>query len=118
MRIYSAYEIMSLVSIVIRQFFLPNPFECFENAAIINLIAEPIIHLLAFSIVGRYYRRGSEPEVGSFMYLIAYAGITGFLWILGLFSFALWWDIIVLAALIVLLALVSRIKEKFWEWQN
>ena len=119
MRIYSAYEIMSIISIIVRQFFLPNPFECFgDSAVLINWIVEPIIHGIAFAFVGRYYRKGDNPEAGSFMYLITYASITGFLWILGLFSFAWWWDIIVFAALIVLLALVARIKEKFLEWQD
>ena len=88
------------VSTVVRQFVLPNPFECFENYAIlINWIAEPIIHLVAFVLVGQIYTSGDCPPLGSLLYLFAYALIVGLLWIMGLFSFAWWWVLIILVAL-------------------
>lgn len=47
------YGIIALASAIIRQFFLPNPFECFGNYAfIINLIVEPFIHFLSYNLVG------------------------------------------------------------------
>lgn len=106
------YGIMIMLSTLIRQFCLPNPFECFgAYGAIINLIAEPIIHAVSFALVGLVYRRGEFPALGSFLYLIAYAAITGILALMGIFSFAWWWVLLVIAAMIAVgvgLAKVGR----------
>ena len=46
------YGFMSIASVIVRQFLLPNPFECFgEKATLINWIAEPIIQMVAYFIV-------------------------------------------------------------------
>lgn len=106
------YAIMAAISAIVRQFYLPNPFECFGNAAIIiNLIAEPIIHVAALLMVGTVYRKGSFPALGSFLYLVTYAAITGILALMGIFSFAWWWVLIIVAAMIgigILLAKIGR----------
>lgn len=95
MRKISLYGLITLISVLVRQFVLPNPFECFgDNADLINWIAEPIIHVVAYGIVGCYYIRGSAPALGSILYLIVYALIVGILWLLGLSSFA-WWAILI-----------------------
>jgi len=99
----SPYAVMTIISLVIRQFVIPNPFECFGNDAIaINWIAEPIIQAVSYAIVGVFYIKGSAPAVGSFLYLIVYALIVVFLWILSIFSFAWWWGLIVVVAIIAL----------------
>lgn len=106
------YGIMAAIGIIVRQFYLPNPFECFGDVAwLCNLIAEPIIHGVAFLLVGTIYRKGSFPALGSFLYLVAYAAITGILALTGIFSFAWWWVLIIVAATIgigVLLAKLGR----------
>ena len=106
------YGIMAAISIIVRQFYLPNPFECFGDMAIvINWIAEPIIHVAAYLLVSTIYTKGSFPALGSFLYLIAYAAITGILALMGIFSFAWWWVLIIVAAMIgigVLLAKIGR----------
>ncbi len=113
------YAIVAVISAFIRQFYLPNPFECFGNYSfIINLVAEPIIHFVAFNLVGVFYQKGSFPAWGSILYLIMYALITGILWIMGLFSFAWWWVLIVVLAVIVLINVISRLKERFFRWQD
>ena len=90
----TAYGIVSLLGYVVRNAVLPNPFECFgEKAFLINLIAEPIIHLLAFLITGMFYEKGSFPILGSILYLVFYCAIVGGLWLLGLAQFA-WWSIV------------------------
>ena len=100
MRRISLYGLIASVSIIVRQFILPNPFECFgDKAALINWIAEPFIHIVAFWIVGRFYISKSAPALGSFLYLLTYALIVGALWVLGLTEFA-WWSIL-LAVIIV-----------------
>ena len=102
---------MTIISVVIRQFFLPNPFECFgDNAAVINWIAAGIIHVVAWGIVNLNYVKGSAPTIGSLLYLITYAIITGILCVMGIFSFAWWWVMIVSISVIVIIAIVSIIS--------
>ena len=102
------YKLMAVISVIVRQFYLPNPFECFGGMAIIyNLIAEPFVHIIAFALVGTVYRSGSAPAIGSILYLIAYIIVIGILWILGKFSFA-WWAISIMIILIILSGLLIR----------
>ena len=95
MRRISLYGLIASVSTIVRQFILPNPFECFgDKAALINWIAEPFIYIVAFWIVGRFYISKSAPALGSILYLLTYALIVGVLWVLGLTEFA-WWSILI-----------------------
>ena len=104
---------MTVISTLVRQFVLPNPFECFgDQAILINWIAEPIIHAVAYGIVGLFYIRGSAPVLGSIAYLFVYAAIVGILWLCGLFSFAWWWIAILVVAFIALIAGIMYIKDK------
>ena len=104
---------MTVISTLVRQFVLPNPFECFgDQAILINWIAEPIIHAVAYGIVGLFYIRGSAPALGSIAYLFVYAAIVGILWLCGLFSFAWWWIAILVVAFIALIAGIMYIKDK------
>ena len=106
------YRIMMVISILVRQFWLPNPFECFGNwAFVINIVAEPIMHIAAYLLVGTIYRTGSFPALGSLLYILAYAAITFILWIMGIFSFAWWWVLLIVAAMAGLSLLINR----FWE---
>lgn len=107
------YGLMAVISILIRNFVLPNPFDCFgDSAFIINLIAEPIIHAVAFGLVGLVYNRGEAPALGSILYLLAYAMITGVLFLLGIFSFAWWWILIIVVAVIGVVCLFRFLTEK------
>ena len=113
------YAIMAVISIIVRQVYLPNPLECFGDMAwLYNLIAEPIIHGAAFLLVGTIYRKGSFPALGSFLYLVAYAAITGVLALMGIFSFAWWWVLIIVAAMIavgILLVKLGRwLSDETW----
>lgn len=99
------YALFTVVSVIIRQFVLPNPFECFgESAVLINWIAEPILHLIAYGLVGLVYIKGSAPLLGSIAYLGTYSLLVGILALLGIFSFAWWW---VLLWVIVFAAIVA-----------
>ena len=91
MKKLSLYGIMTIISVIVRQFILPNPFECFGNkAALINWIAEPVIQIIAYGVVGLFYVKGSNPAFGSLAYLVTYVIIVGLLWLFGIFLFA-WW---------------------------
>lgn len=102
------YKMILIVSLVIRQFCLPNPFECFGDKAIVyNWIAEIVLAPVTYGLVGLIYEKDSMPALGSFLYLLFYAGLTGVLYLLGLVSFA-WWAILCLVVAMILLAVFYR----------
>ncbi len=114
MAMIKLYSLMTVISVLVRQFVLPNPFECFgENAALINWIAEPIIQIVAYGIVGLFYVKGMAPVLGSLAYLLVYALVVGVLWVLGIFSFAWWWVLILVVAISALNIGGWRLKERF-----
>lgn len=111
------YGIISLVGYIVRNAVLPNPFEgAVENAVLVNLIAEPIIHAVAFLITGIFYKKKSLPWWGSLLYLIFYCAVVGILWLLGLFHFA-WWSvviaIIVIAAIAIGIFILCSLQEDY-----
>lgn len=107
------YAIIATIGVLVRQFCLPNPFECFGGSAVvINWIAEPIIHAVAYGLVGLVYHRGESPVLGSVLYLLAYAAVTGILSIMGIFSFAWWWILIVLLCIVAIIVGVIWVKER------
>ena len=105
------YGLMMGISLFVRQFCLPNPFECFGDSAIlINWIAEPIMQIVSYGLVGLVYHKGEAPALGSFLYLLTYTTLTGILWVLGQVSFA-WWAIAgMVAAIIGLMILIAKIR--------
>lgn len=114
MRKFSLYGIMTFASLIIRQFFLPNPFECFgDKAILINWIAEPIIQMIAYAVVGLFYVKGSAPALGSLGYLITYVAIVGLLWLCGIFSFTWWWILIFAVLLIGVIVCIVKIASLF-----
>ena len=107
------YGVMIIISTLVRQFMLPNPFECFgDRAELYNWIAGIVIHPIAFLLVGTVYRSGDCPPLGSLLYLLAYAAIAGILTLMGIFSFAWWWVLAVVIAMIVIGVLLA----KLWRW--
>ena len=91
------YGIMAVISLLIRTFCLPDPFECFGNyALLINVVVEAPIHFLVYKLVGAIYHSGSFPLLGSILYLLIYCVVISILWLMGLFSFAWWWVLIIL----------------------
>ena len=113
MKKLSLYGLFSLISVIVRQFFLPNPFDCFGyNAVLINWIAEPILQVIAYALVGLVYCRGSFPALGSILYLITYAALVGILWLMGIFTFAWWWVAIIIVALGAIIFGINLIASK------
>ena len=97
-----------------RQYYLPNPFECLgDKAALINLIAEPFIHALAFLLVGLIYRRGEAPILGSILYFITYAILVGILCLMGIFSFAWWWVLLIISIPIIITVVLCMAKARY-----
>ena len=105
--------IVSFISIIVRQFVLPNPFESFgDKAIVINLIAEPIIQLIAYLLVGLVYRKRSNPEYGSLLFLLTYALIVGILWVLDIFKIAWWWILILVITFISIVIGIRWLSNK------
>lgn len=112
------YKILVLLSLFIRNFVLPNPFEVLGEGLLINgvllspillnWIAEPFLHIITFSIVGLFYRRNSEPVLGSILYLIFYIVNITVLGVMCYFGFRWWSNLIVL---IIYVLLVRKIGE-------
>lgn len=83
------YGIIGLISVIVRNFMLPNPFEPLGEGitiggvllapVLLNWIAEPILHVVSFSEVGMVYHKGEMPGLGSLLYLIVYAFNVGVL---------------------------------------
>ena len=93
------YTFMVIISVFVRQFVLPNPFECLgDYAVLINWAASAVIGELSYIIVGKVYRKGSAPVIGSILYLFVYSMITGVLLLMSIFNFAWWWVLLMLVA--------------------
>jgi len=83
------YKFIHLISALIRQFLLPNPYiNVIDNeiyADLFNIvIGGTIIHILAFILTGCGYQKGvDDPASGSFGYLVSYCYITVIITLLG-----------------------------------
>lgn len=75
------YGFIKGLGILIRLFYLPNPFEPLDGVMLfgtpiiafwVNVCFEPILHLFAYSVVGKFYRSGSDPSFGSICYMVFY----------------------------------------------
>ena len=116
MKKITPYGIVAFISLVIRNFLLPNPFECFGDLAILyNWVAEPFLIIIAFLLVNLVYVKGSAPIFGSILFLLVYSALVGVLWVFGIFSFAWWWILIIIIVFIGLVILTAFIFSKFFE---
>lgn len=123
------YGIIAAVSILVRQFVLPNPFEPLGETftlsikdfsisltpAVANLIIEPILHAITFSVVGIYYSKGTnKPALGSSLYLLFYSIHIGLIYIISSFGFTLATIIITLVAYVIAHIIVNVLINKFF----
>lgn len=124
---YKLYSVIAALSVFVRQFVLPNPFEplgenftlSIKNVGIpltpeiANWIAEPILHIITFAIVGIYYSRGkNEPAFGSFLYLLFYAIHVGLIHIVSCCGFAWAAIIITLFVYVAVHIVVNVLRNK------
>lgn len=80
------YHLIAELSWFIRQFCISNPFElmtktpCVDvcgmqipvGTEILNMIASGVLPYFTFAVVGLYYKKGSCPPLGSFLFLVFY----------------------------------------------
>lgn len=65
---------MPVISLIVRQFLLPNPFAPLgDNAVLINWIFGVVFIPLSYKMVGLIYTKNSDPGFGSFLFLVVYA---------------------------------------------
>ena len=102
-------KFLSTIFWIIRQFFLPNPFEVLGEGIIVTLggapllltpeilnwIAGLVLPALTFIVVGIYYSRGEFPSLGSFLYMVFFCVHTGILYLMSLVYPAIWLVILV-----------------------
>lgn len=98
------YKLIAAISILMRQFCIPNPFEALGDGVVVNIgemsillsprvlnwIMEPFMYSVTFAVVGMYYGRGTDPSFGSFLYLLFYYIHIFLLWLMSLAGFDTW----------------------------
>lgn len=124
---YKLYRFIAFISVLLRQFVFPNPFEPLGESFVItindveipltpdiaNWIAEPVLHAVTFSIVGFYYKRGrNNPSLGSFLYLVFYATHIGIIYIISYFNFSCISIIMSLLLYFALHIIINILKNK------
>lgn len=125
---YKLYSIIATISVLVRQFLLPNPFdplgETFSvtitdiviplHPLVLNWLAKPVLHAVTFAIVGIYYHKGhNNPALGSFLYLLFYAIHVGMIYIVSSFGFA-WIALIIVLVLYTCAHIgVNVLRNKF-----
>ena len=96
------YRLLALISVLIRQLCLPNPFETLPYGTMtntmINIIIEPLLYKLTYCVVGLYYSKGSSPVFGSIIYLVFYVLHIGLIMLMGFFH----WSIISISIIFIL----------------
>lgn len=121
------YKLIACLSLFIRNFVLPNPFEQLPiplyitisgieitiPVVILNWIAESFLYPITFMVVGVYYQKGIDnPAKGSALYLLFYCIHVGMLFIMSCFQFSRIIIIITIISYITLHIGFNVIKNK------
>ncbi len=69
---------------------------------ILNWIADPIIGAITFGVVGLYYIKGSEPALGSILYMIFYAVHIAVMYLM-LWVYPIVWLMVLIGVIYILL---------------
>lgn len=118
------YKFVTLTSILIRMLLIPNPFKVLGEGKIVNIgemsillppellniIAEPIMHIVTFSVVGLFYARGNNPIWGSGLYLFVYGVHILLIWLMAKFGFSI---AICVAVIFAYMYVLNKILENY-----
>jgi hypothetical protein len=121
------YNLISIISIIIRQFILPNPFENLPHNVVVtisgipivltpdilNLIASAVLPTITFVVVGVYYTKGKFPGLGSFLFLVFYIIHVGLLALMALAQFATWAVVMIIVLYIACHVGFAVLSNKF-----
>mgnify|MGYP006932497471 CR=1 FL=1 len=120
------YKFIAFISVILRQFVIPNPFEALGEGltvtidktpmllspVLLNWIAEPCLHAITFAVVGLYYHRGENPAAGSGLYLLFYCIHTFIIWLMSLAGFATWAVVLILVGYVVCHVLAGVLRNR------
>lgn len=103
------YGLTSIISFLIRQFLLPNPFvNMFENAEVVNLIFGGVFIPLAYVLTGTWYRsQKGFYWIGSLGFLGNYTLLTFLLIGISYFISNIYWIIAIFLIIYVLLCILE-----------
>lgn len=113
------YSIVSFISLIVRQFLLPNPylnyFSVKNIAELFDIIAGgAILHFLSFCITGIYYSKGDAPTLGSISYLFWYIINTVIITLVGcLIKNVYLLTICLVAIYLMIFIIVGKVSNKF-----
>lgn len=111
------YKLIAAISLLIRNFYLPNPFEHLKMGVLINWGIGLILFPITFLVVGLFYERRSAPILGSVLYLFFYALHTGLIILCGVFNFVTIAIIAILFLYVMILIGLVLLKNKLsWGW--
>lgn len=105
------YKLIKISSFVIRQYFLPNPFEIFKHGDIYNWVASGILVPITFFMVGFVYDSGSAPFIGSLLFFAFYLLNTYVLILCSVFSFSTIACIIIGIVYIALFSIIIKVRN-------
>lgn len=122
------YTILYIISVIIRYFYLSNPFEPLRDKFLIEIMGIPmsiapeilnhcagvILPVITFAIVGFYYHKGVDnPVKGCVLYLIFYCIHNKLLELMSICEFNLMAVIIILSLYISSHIGFNKLKDKF-----
>lgn len=111
------YKFISNISWLLRNIYLPNPFEHLVMGVLINWGVGLILCPITFFIVGLFYERGSAPLWGSLLYLFFYAVHTGLIMFCGVYNFSKVAIIVIPVLYIIILFGLLELRNKLrWGW--
>lgn len=118
---FKVYTFIAGISVIIRQFFIDNPYESLLFLTpgtelwlpeVLNWATEGVFHLITFAMVRIFYRSRSCPPLGSLLYLFFYWANTGVLTLMCKVSFSVVTVILIIIAYIGVI--VGFIVLKNW----
>lgn len=115
----AGYSIFVVIGYLIRNYCLPNPFEVFNdgfkignlvlNPFILNIIAEPPLHLISFVEVGMIYRSGDAPMIGSILYLFAYCVNIAVLMLASVFKLRWYTNLLIIVVYLLIICVIVKV---------
>lgn len=87
MRNSKTYPSMAALSSFIRIFIIPGPFDAHQHSYVFNFYIEFSLYVVTFLTVALFYKRRSNPTLGSILYLFFYWVHTGLMILWGKFNY-------------------------------
>lgn len=117
-RVWKVYEILKLMSVLIRQFALPNPYGSIPYADLYNWMTGFALYPVTYLVVGVFYKPRSNPPIGAVLYLLFYSIHTGLIALAGANGFSQTAIIIISILYVALLGCMKTIQMKLEWWHE